>query len=159
MISLNPTIEFAKKSDANEISALSRDEIEHGLRRRYTPERIRELMESTSKNIVVARDKKTLLGFGIMTYRNNDANLDLLAVKDRYRGNGIARDIVEWLIAVAMEAGAHSVYVQVRKSNEGAVKFYRRLSFQKIDELVGYYQGKETGVIFCKTLRPIFTAT
>lgn len=116
-------------------------------------------MENTSKNVVVARNNKKLLGFGIMTYRNNDANLDLLAVKQNYRRRGVARNIVEWLIEVAMEAGVHSVYVQVRKLNRGAVEFYRKLSFQKIDELAGYYEGKETGVIFCKTLRPVFTAT
>jgi ribosomal-protein-alanine N-acetyltransferase len=159
MLNLNPSIEFAKASDANEISILSRDYIEYGLRRKYTPERIRHLMQDTSKNVVVARDNKILLGFGIMTYRNNDANLDLLAVRQDCRRRGIARNIVEWLIAVAMEADVHSVYVQVRKLNTGAVEFYHKLNFQKIDELSGYYQGEETGVIFCKTLRPVFTAT
>ncbi len=111
------------------------------------------------KNIIVARNDEKLLGFGIMTYRNNDANLDLLAVKQNYRRRGVARSIVEWLIEVALEAGVHSVYVQVRKLNTGAVEFYRKLSFEQIDEFAGYYQGKETGVIFCKTLRPVFTAT
>ena len=159
MLSLNPTIEFARKSDAEEISVLSRDEIEYGLRRKYTPERIRELLKNTSKNTVVARDNGILLGFGIMTYQNDEANLDLLAVKRNFRRRGIARDIVEWLIAVAMQAGIHSVYVQVRESNLGAVKFYRNLSFQKIDELGGYYQGKEAGIILCRTLRPIFATT
>jgi ribosomal-protein-alanine N-acetyltransferase len=159
MLSLNPTIEFARASDVDEISGLSRDYIEYGLRRKYTPERIRGLIEDTSKNIIVARNNEKLLGFGIMTYRNNDANLDLLAVKQNYRRRGVARSIVEWLIEVALEAGVHSVYVQVRKFNTGAVEFYRKLSFEQIDEFAGYYQGKETGVIFCKTLRPVFTAT
>ena len=159
MFTLNPTIEFAKASDAREISVLSRDHIEYGLSRRYTPERIRRLLESKSKNIVVARNNETLLGFGIMTYRDDEANLDLLAVKQNYRRMGVARNIVEWLLEVAIVAGIHSVYVQVRKLNISAVEFYHNLGFQKIDEVAGYYQGKEAAVIFCKTLRPVFAGT
>jgi ribosomal-protein-alanine N-acetyltransferase len=93
-----------------------------------------------------------------MTYRDESANLDLLAVKRRCRRRGVARRIVTWLIEVAHSAGAHSVYVQVRKLNHGAIGFYKELGFHQIEELPGYYGGEETGVIFCKSLRPIFGA-
>lgn len=116
-------------------------------------------MESNSKNIVVARNNEMLLGFGIMTYRDDEANLDLLAVKQNFRRMGVARNIVGWLSEVAIVAGIHSVYVQVRKLNISAVEFYQNIGFRKIDEVAGYYQGKEAAVIFCKTLRPVFRSS
>jgi len=159
MLSFSPTIGFARRSDANEISDLSRHEIEHGLRWKYTPNRIVELIEDPNRNTIVSRCNEVLLGFGVMSYRETNANLDLLAVKRDYRRRGIASGLVDWLLAVAGEAGIHSVYVQVRKSNRGAEALYREHGFYRIDELHGYYQGKETGVILCRSLRPVFDAT
>lgn len=159
MIRLNPVIELACASDADEISTLSRDEVEYGLRRKYTADRIRSLIEDGNKNVIVARDNERLLGFGIMTYRDSNANLDLLAVKQDFRRSGIASGIVDWLVAVARGCGVPAVYVQARESNSGAGAFYCRLGFRRIDEIIGYYQGKESAVIYCKELRPVFTYT
>jgi ribosomal-protein-alanine N-acetyltransferase len=116
-------------------------------------------MSQAAKNVVVARLGDKLLGFGIMSYDNDNANLDLLAVKTGYRRQGVGRQIVEWLVQVAGAAGAHSVYVQVRKLNLRAIEFYRGLNFYEIEEMAGYYRGQESGVILCKSLRPVFTAT
>jgi ribosomal-protein-alanine N-acetyltransferase len=159
MFDLDATIEFAKPSDAREIAELSREYVEFGLGWRYTPQKVASLLQRQSKNVVVARRGEKLMGFGIMTYRNDSANLDLLAVKRRYRRRGVARQIVTWLVDVAVAAGMHSVFVQVRKINDGAINFYRKLGFYKIEEMPGYYHGEETGVIFCKSLRPVFRAT
>ena len=103
--------------------------------------------------MVVARRGAKLLGFGIMTYEDEQANLDLLAVKFVFRRQGIATQIVTWLEDVASVAGIYNIFVQVRKINEGAINFYKKLGFQIIDEESGYYQGQETGVIMCKSLR------
>jgi len=159
MLNLDATIEFAQPSDAREIAELSREYIEYGLGWRYTPEKVASLITGKTKNVVVARRGHELMGFGIMTYRDESANLDLLAVKRGYRRRGVARQIVTWLIEVALSAGIHSVYVQVRELNHGAIEFYRKLGFHKIDEMPGYYSGEETGIIFCRSLRPMFGAT
>lgn len=96
-----------------------------------------------------------MLGFGIMTYEDEQANLDLLAVKYFHRRRGIGRLIVTWLEDVACAAGIQNIFVQVRKINKGAIEFYEKLGFQIIDEEAGYYQGRETGVIMCKSLQPL----
>ena len=82
-------VEFAKASDAVEIGNLSQHYVEHGLGWRYTPSRIKKLISNKSKNVVVARNDDELVGFGIMTYERDQANLDLLGVKVSYRRQGI----------------------------------------------------------------------
>lgn len=152
------TIEFASAGDAHRISALSHRYVEYGLRRRYTPAVIRQLLRHRSKNVVVARRDGALIGFGIMTYRRDSANLDLLAVRKPYRRRGVGRQIVDWLEKVARTAGIANVFVQVRNSNSGAIRCYQTLGYQAITEVDGYYQGREPAVILCKGIRPM-TAT
>ena len=149
---MNVTVEFAAPSDAVEMAELSRKYIEYDLGWHYTPKRIKELLKESEKNVVVARKDEKLVGFGIMTYADQNANLDLLAVKLRYRRRGVGIRIVTWLEDVARTAGISNVYVQVRKVNRGAIKFYSKCGFQVIDELSGYYRATETAVIMCKSI-------
>lgn len=146
-------VEFAKTSDVVEIGNLSQHYVEHGLGWRYTPRRIKKLINNKTKNVVVARYDDKLVGFGIMTYERDQANLDLLGVKVSYRHRGIGTLVVNWLEEVGNLAGVYNVYVQVRKTNESAIKFYQKLNYLVIDEKKGYYQGKETAVIMCKNIR------
>ena len=152
-------IEFATFSDAAEIGMMSKNDIEHGLGWKYTPERIVKRIGDESKNVVVARVESKLAGFGIMAYHDDQANLDLLAVKRRFRRMKIGTQIVRWLEEVAMTAGTVNVFVQVRARNTGAVEFYKSLGFLVLDEKKGYYSGVEAGLIMAKSLRRMFNAT
>lgn len=157
MLKQHTSIEFAIPSDAVEIALLSKNDIEHGLGWKYTPQRVVKLMGERSKNLVVARIESRLVGFGMMTYYAEQANLDLLAVKRNYRRMKIGSQIVLWLEKVAQTAGSYTIYVQVRSRNTEAIKFYQSLGFLFIDEQRGFYQGVETGLIMAKRLRPLFS--
>ena len=152
-------IEFAAFSDAAEIGEMSKNDIEHGLGWKYNPERLVKLIGDSSKNVIVARMESKLVGFGIMTYHEDQANLDLLAVKRNFRRMKIGTQIVQWLEKVATTAGAFNIFVQVRASNTGAIAFYESLGFIVLDEKKGYYKGKEAGLIMAKSLRRMFNAT
>jgi len=155
VLTLCTSIELARPVDAAEISGLSRRSIERGLRPRYTPQLVRELMRNKAKNVVVARKRGEILGFGIMTYGRDNANLDLLAVKKPYRHRGVGRQILQWLEKVALTGGLANVFVQVRINNAAAIRFYEKLGFQVVEQVAGYYQQRETAVILCKGIRPI----
>jgi ribosomal protein S18 acetylase RimI-like enzyme len=148
-------IELATAADAAEISRLSRRCIERGLRPRYSPALVRKKMRGKACNVIVARKERVLLGFGIMTYGRESANLDLLAVKKPYRRRGVGRQILQWLEKVARTAGIANIFVQVRSSNAVAVRFYERLGFQVVEQVPGYYQGRESAAILCKSIQPM----
>jgi ribosomal-protein-alanine N-acetyltransferase len=153
MALISTTIGFASLADAVEIGELSRQYIEYDLGWDYTPEKLTRLIKHEHKNVVVARADNQLAGFGIMTYHEDQANLDLLAVKLRYRYHGIGREIVQWLEKVALTAGIENIFVQVRETNTGAIKFYKKLGYHIVDERRGYYRGQENAVIMSKALR------
>ena len=153
MLATDIQIGFARLSDAIAISQLSREEVEYGLGWNYTPPKIVRIIKSKSQNIVVARLEKELVGFGVMTYRKDQANLDLLAVRQEYRRNKAGSQIVLWLEKVATTAGAFNVFVQSRETNPGALAFYEYLGYEKLDVLPGYYRGIENAVVMAKSLR------
>lgn len=153
------TVEFAKVSDVTEIGDLSRKYIEYDLGWKYTPEKLKRIIKNRTINVVVARKGNKLVGFGIMTYHEEHANLDLLAVKIIYRRRGIGKQIVKWLEEVALTAGIFNIFIQARKINNDAIKFYKKLGYEIIDEKSGYYRGQETGVIMSKNIRQMINAT
>lgn len=152
-------IEFARLSDAKAISRLSRDEIEYGLGWNYTELNMARIMRNKSKNLIAARLGDNLAGFALMTYRQDQANLDLLAVKKNFRRRKVATELILWLEKVAVTAGAFNVFVQLRETNGGAFKLYKKLGFQRLDKLPKFYRGVEDGIVMAKALRPMINAS
>ncbi len=72
-----------------------------------------------------------------------------------HRQRGVGTRILQWLEKVADTAGIVNVFVQVRESNNGAIRFYERQGYHAVAEAAGYYQGRESAVILCKGMRPM----
>ncbi len=144
-------ISLATIADAEEISLLSRELIEYGLKWRYTEDRIKKLITHESKNVAVAKTTSVLAGFGIMTYREDRSNLDLLAVKTEFQGKGVAKGLVNWLEAVALSAGIQRVYVQARETNKHGVEFYNKLGYRQFAK-EQYFYGAESQIRMVKNL-------
>ena len=143
-------ISLAKYTDAREISFLSKNLIEYELpTTKYTEKRVKDAIRHESKNVVVMKQGENLIGFGIMTYHDNSANLDLLAVLPAYQGAGLAQEIVVWLEKVALNAGIFNIEVQARERNQKGIKFYQKLGYKVISKVPRVY-GVETQVRMAK---------
>lgn len=152
-------IRFAHLSDAQFIAAISKEHIEYDLRWRYTPKKIKNIIKNNTKNIVVSKTDGNLSGFGVMTYHEEQANLDLLAILPQYRRKSIGTQIEKWLEKVALIAGIYNIFVQVREQNTDAIKFYESLGYVIIDKKEKYYNKIESGLMMSKILRKMFNAT
>jgi ribosomal-protein-alanine N-acetyltransferase len=146
MTSSELSLRLARPADATTIANLSRDLIEYGLRWRWTPMRVAASIRAPDVNVLVARIRENIAGFGIMRYEDEDAHLDLLAVAPPYRRLGVGRQLLEWLEKCAVVAGIFSVALEVRAENDGAQLFYERLGYRTLVQLPGYYQGIEAAL-------------
>lgn len=71
-----------------------------------------------------------------------------IAVKPEYRGMGIGRSLMEAAIKALRERyGVKYVYLEVRVSNTGAIRFYERLGFRIVKRVGGYYRDGEDAYI------------
>lgn len=146
-------IRFAQTRDAKHIAAMSRDHIEQGLGWRFQQARILEEINDPDTNVITAWRESTLAGFAIMNYHGFEAHLILFAILPAYRRQGAGTQLIQWLIKTAEVAGAQMIYVELRKANTGAKKFYGSLGFKHMEPLQNYYQGVEHGQRMALDLR------
>lgn len=144
---------LAVTRDASTIAAMSRDYIEQGLGWRWTAGRVLASIRNPDKNVAVIRDDGTVIAFGIMSYFENHAHLELLAVLPKKRRQGLASAITVWLERVAHVAGIERIFVECRRNNDAARNFYHEHCYheQRIDKAM--YRGIEDGIRLQKWLR------
>ena len=148
------SIRLANPADAAEIAALSRDQIEQGLGWSWTTARVARAIRDPETNVAVVRDTRSLLAFGIMSYRDEAAHLLLFAVRESHQRLGIGSAILRWLEDVAREAGIRQIHVECRRNNSVARNFYGEHGYHEHVISPGYYQGVEDAVRMEKWLRP-----
>jgi ribosomal-protein-alanine N-acetyltransferase len=146
-------LRLATRDDAPAIASLTRDRIEQGLGWSWTAPRVMRSTRDHETNVLVARQGAASLGFGIMKYHDDEAHLLLLAVRTECSRRGVGRAMMGWLEQVAMVAGVGQVVLEARASNGGARAFYARLGYREVQQVSGYYQGREACVRLAKDLR------
>ena len=147
------TLQFAQRSDAGMLAAMSRDLIEAGLGWRYRAQPVRQLIDDRGSRDAGRARGEAVAGFGIMKFGDEHAHLVLLAVRPDFRRHGIARRVLQWLVASAATAGVASIHVELRARNTGAYAFYRAIGFAETLRVPGYYAGRETAIRMLRLLR------
>jgi ribosomal-protein-alanine N-acetyltransferase len=150
-------VRLAAPGDASAIAVMSRDFVEQGLGWRWTPARVLNSIRDTATNVAVAYDKAdlekaNLVGYGIMKYGDEEAHLNLLAVKPPWRRQGIGAAIVSWLENSALTAGIGAIYLEARSANVPAREFYKKLGYTEMALARRYYWGREDAVRIAKDL-------
>ena len=80
------------------------------------------------------------------TLVEGEAELLNLAVAPEFRRRGVARRLVESLLAESPGV----VYLEVRESNRTARKFYNSMGFQEVSSRSGYYRNPPEAAIVMK---------
>ena len=143
-------LEDAQFSDAKPIAEMSRDQIETGLGWRWTEKRVMASILSPHSKVLKASIRMNFAGFGIMAYKQDMANLNLLATNPQFRRKGVGRKILESLEKRALELGIENLYVQVREQNRIGRLFYQKFGYEMIDRNENYYRERASGVIMYK---------
>ena len=70
----------------------------------------------------------------------SQADIQSVAVVETARRQGLARTLVQALLAEARDRGAREVFLEVRVDNPAAERLYDSLGFERIAVRKGYYQ-------------------
>lgn len=93
---------------------------------------------------VVCRSKsdRKMVGYALFCEDSKkQMRLLSIAVLPAHRGHGIATELIQRGLAVI--GSGRTCDLEVRVSNEGAIRLYERLGFQKVRIFPGYYADKE----------------
>ena len=95
-------------------------------------------------------------GYAIMSIAAGDAHILNLCVHPEYQQMGYGGRLLDSLLVEAEKVGVERVFLEVRPSNEVAIKLYRSAGFEQIGVRPSYYQAngsREDAVIFAATFR------
>lgn len=152
--SSEPLLRPAAARDAAALADLSRRAIEHGLRWRWTPQRLAAAIGEPETEVVAARAGAAPCGFAVMEYAfaERRAHLVLLAVEPAWRRRGVGRALYRWVETLARAGGVLELGLEVRERNREARAFYASLGFREIALARRYYDGREDALRLHKRL-------
>ncbi len=146
-------VRLATLADAAEIASMSRDYIEYGLPWGWRYDRVARAINAPETNVVVVAPLGAVVAFGIMSYFDNDAHLQLLAVRRARQRSGVGSAVLVWLETVARTAGAKRIRAEARNDNLAARNFYCLHGYHERRIKKGMYSGIVDGVCLEKWLR------
>jgi len=81
----------------------------------------------------------TLVGYTLAFHSALRAEIHSIAVTPAHRGRGVAVALLKRVIGLVQRRGFGTVSLNVRLENSAAIGLYRRLGFQRVRRVNGYY--------------------
>ncbi len=100
---------------------------------------LQEISRRTDRVYLAARYGDEIIGYGGMMTSGLEAHVTTIAVDPVYHRHRLGTKIMIGLVDGARERGAHSISLEVRKSNLGAQKMYDKFGFKPVGIRKGYY--------------------
>ncbi|WP_297062865.1 ribosomal protein S18-alanine N-acetyltransferase [Thermococcus sp.] len=134
------TIRPAKLFDISEVMRIERETF----REAYPRGIFLVFLENNPDTFLVAEYNGKVIGY-VMAYLRPDleGHIMSIAVDKYYRGNGIGSALLTEAIERLIERGARYIGLEVRVSNENAIRLYERFGFKKVKRIIGYYSDGE----------------
>lgn len=130
----------AKLFDIPEVMRIEGD----SFRERYPRGIFLTFLDRNPDTFLVAEYNGKVIGY-VMAYLRPDleGHIMSIAVDPAYRGNGIGSALLTEAIERLIKKGARYIGLEVRVSNQGAIRLYQRFGFKKVKRVIGYYSDGE----------------
>ena len=92
----------------------------------------------------------SMIAYAVAMLAVDEAHLLNLSVARAYQRQGYGWKMLEWVAQCTRDYGARSLLLEVRPSNEPALRLYQRYGFERIGVRPGYYPavgGREDAVV------------
>lgn len=140
-------IRNAEEKDLEQVEAL-----EHACFSRPWPiDMLRRQLPSDRHEFLVAARGEEVLGYIGMLHVMDEGYISNVAVKETERRNGVGSMLVETMMRRCEALSLLFVTLEVRASNEPAIRLYDRFSFAPVGRRKGYYDApKEDAVLMTR---------
>ncbi|MGN1227910.1 MAG: ribosomal protein S18-alanine N-acetyltransferase [Christensenellales bacterium] len=133
-------IEFASVED---IDAIARIEGECFVKEAWSKEMLQADFANRSIYLVSRLETGDVIGYLSMLDLDIEGEILRVAVKKQYRRKGVAKRMIQFLIEFLQEKNYQRLYLEVKSTNEEAIKLYESLGFTKYNERKNYYSEGE----------------
>lgn len=101
---------------------------------------------------VVAEEGGEVVGYGCLSVRGDDADLDNIAVVEPFRQSGVGKNILKRLVQKAKEKKLQKLFLEVRVTNAPAQILYLKNGFKGLYVRSRYYPDGEDAIVMVKEL-------
>lgn len=148
---LPPTIRLMRQPDIGAVTAIESATYEFP----WSAGIFRDCLLADYTNLVLDCGSE-IVGYGIMSVAAGEAHLLNICVIDRLRRQGAGGRLLEHMMRLARAASAERIYLEVRPSNQSALRLYDAAGFEVLGARENYYKarrGKEDAVVLVRHFR------
>jgi ribosomal-protein-alanine N-acetyltransferase len=98
------------------------------------------LFNQRSLYLVVRDESQKVMAFIGVWMKNKEVHITNLCVSSDYQREGLATFLIELIAKIAKEKGLEIYTLEVRVSNQNAIRLYKRREFAVVGERTGYYK-------------------
>jgi len=147
------TLEMAQSADIPQIISIEIESFPDP----WQEEMLKEALSIYPETFFVARKSGQVIGFiagGLEdTGEEIYGHIMNLAVAKPYRRSGVGKSLVARLELQFAIEGATGVQLEVRISNQNAQRFYRRIGYSEVFQIMSYYANGEDALVMMKWFR------
>ena len=97
---------------------------------------------------LVAEKDNYVIGYVMFWIKyENQGHIISIAVDKNYRRLGAGTELLVRAISILSMLRIDAIYLEVRQSNDGAVRFYEKFNFIKDRVVAGYYEDGDAAII------------
>ncbi len=106
----------------------------------WSPASFRTLLDRGDASLWVATVDAVIVGYAIVWYVADEAELGNLAVDPAWRGRGLGRHLLDWALDESRLRGTARIFLEVRVSNQIALELYEQRGFVQVGLRRRYYR-------------------
>jgi ribosomal-protein-alanine N-acetyltransferase len=114
---------------------------------------IADLYHSFERYFFVATILDRVIGFVGGAIRRGHGHISGLAVDKGYRMKGIGKNLLKTLDHEFLASGFDKITLEVRESNWGVIRFYKKQGYKRAYLIKGYYADGEDAIVYEKKIR------
>lgn len=121
--------------------------------RHYSDGFYESIYESWRTGFLVAQSENGIVGMlAAMIPAPKEARILLMAVRPEYRNRGIGRSMLAEFTERCFGKGLKAINLEVRITNDSAIRFYRNQGFEVLSVIPNYYEDGGAGYHMKKLL-------
>jgi ribosomal-protein-alanine N-acetyltransferase len=125
------------EKDLKEIAALEKDIFSDP----WSYEAFKSDLNNEMASPLVAAAGISVAGYASLYIVAGEMQIGNFAVASEYRGQGIAKTLMNRIVEMAIERRCYCIFLEVRESNLAARKLYDSFGFDVVGRRVGYYRN------------------
>ncbi|MEM0156013.1 MAG: N-acetyltransferase [Thermoplasmataceae archaeon] len=130
-----------KKDDLSEIKKLENQTFKVGP---YSKRMLKKIFTAPGSFNIIAEEEKSIVGYAVvLPLGDGSFDLESIAVDPTSQNKGIGRMLIREMERQMISRGGKTSILEVRDTNEKAIKFYQSNGYKIAEHMERYYKLKE----------------